>query len=161
MRRTTVLFVCTNNSARSQMAEGLLNALHGDRYEAFSAGTEPTAVNPLAAKAMAEMGIDISGHSSKGVEEFLDRDIDVVVTVCDRAGESCPIFPGGRRRIHRSFRDPAAVRGTDVERLRAFIEVREEIRRWLEMEFEERALVVDTSSERTGHNVQHDDRGGA
>ena len=106
-----VLFICTHNSARSQMAEGLLNALYGDRYEAYSAGTQPTEVNPYAIKVMAEMGIDISKHRSKSVEEFRGKKFDYVVTVCDHAKETCPFFPGGEKYLHQGFKDPSDLRG--------------------------------------------------
>jgi arsenate reductase len=101
--RRKILFICTRNSARSHMAEGLVNALSGDRLEAHSAGTEPSRVNPLAIRVMAEIGIDISDHHSKGVEDFLDQDFDYVVTVCDHANQICPFFPGGRERLHWGF----------------------------------------------------------
>lgn len=130
-----VLFICTHNSARSHMAEGILNALYGDRYEAHSAGTEPSQVNPYAIRVMAEIGIDISGHSSKGVEQFLDQEFDVVVTVCDHAKETCPFFPGGKERIHRGFQDPAAIKGREEENATLFRRVRDEIQDWIEETF--------------------------
>lgn len=120
-----VLILCTANSARSQMAEGLLRAIAGDRFEVFSAGAKPSVVNPLAIQAMAERGIDISGHRSKNLSEFLDQPFDFVITVCDNAAESCPIFPGPVRRIHWSFPDPAAAQGDDQARLASFREVRD------------------------------------
>ncbi len=103
-----VLFLCTGNSARSQMAEGLLRHTAGDRFEVFSAGTRPTGLNPNAVKAMAEIGIDILNGRSKSVDEFQDKEFDYVFTVCDNAKESCPIFPGGGKKLHHSFEDPAA-----------------------------------------------------
>jgi arsenate reductase len=127
-----VLFVCTNNSARSQMAEGLLRHLHGDRYEVESAGTEPTEVNPLAIRAMAERGVDISSQRSKSLNELRGREFDLVVTVCDRAKEACPFFPGGGERVHQSFPDPAAAAGSEEERLCAFRDVRDAIEAWIE-----------------------------
>ncbi len=130
-----VLFVCTHNSARSQMAEGLMNARYGDRFEAQSVGIEPTRVHPLAIKAMAELGIDISHHRSKSVEEFLGQKFDYVVTVCDHAKEACPFFPGAKEYLHAGFPDPASVEGTEEERLEAFRRVRDEIARWLERTF--------------------------
>lgn len=130
-----VLFICTHNSARSHMAEGILNALYGDRYEAHSAGTEPSQVNPYAIRVMAEIGIDISGHSSKGVEQFLDQEFDVVVTVCDHAKETCPFFPGGKERIHRGFQDLAAIKGREEENATLFRRVRDEIQDWIEETF--------------------------
>lgn len=126
-----VLFLCTHNSARSQMAEGLLRAMAGDGFEVFSAGTEETRVHPLAIEAMREIGIDISGHRSKTLDEFAGRQFDYVVTVCDRANESCPIFPGATERIHWSFDDPSAATGTDAERLRVFGQIRDAIQQRL------------------------------
>lgn len=105
--RKRVLFVCTGNSARSQMAEGLLRRLAGDRFEVFSAGTRPAGLNPHAVAAMREIGIDISGQRSKHVEELTGQHFDYIVTVCDSAREVCPLFPGGGRRLHHSFEDPA------------------------------------------------------
>ncbi len=130
--KSRVLFVCTNNSARSQMAEGLLRHLHGDRYEVESAGTHPTEVNPLAIRAMAERGVDISGQRSKSLNELQGAELDLVVTVCDRAKEACPFFPGGGERVHQSFPDPAAAAGTEEDRLCAFREVRDSIEAWIE-----------------------------
>lgn len=129
---TRVLFLCTHNSARSQMAEGLLRALAaqtgaGD-FAAFSAGTEVTRVNPLAIAAMDEIGIDIRGQRSKHLREFLAQPFDVVITVCDNANESCPVFPGAASRLHWSLPDPSAAHGTDAERLAAFRAVRDELR---------------------------------
>ena len=129
------LFVCTHNSARSQMAEALLNMFHGDHYEAWSAGTEPSGVNPYAVKVMAEIGIDISNHRSKSVAEFVSQPFDFVVTVCDHANETCPFFPGGKERIHKGFEDPASVEGTDAETLRAFRRTRDLIKEWLTQQF--------------------------
>src|ERR1051325_3132794 len=128
-----VLFLCTHNSARSQMAEGLLRKMGGDQFDAFSAGTEATRVHPLAVEAMREIGIDISGQRSKTIEELAGQDFDYVITVCDRANESCPILPGNTQRIHWSFEDPSAATGTDEQRLRAFRNVREGIQQRLRM----------------------------
>jgi arsenate reductase len=122
-----VLFLCTHNSARSQMAEGLLRNMAGERFEVFSAGTEKTRVQPLAIDAMREIGIDISEHTSKTLEAFAGRTFDYVITVCDRANESCPVFPGATRRIHWSFDDPTAGTGSDEEKLRVFRTVRDAI----------------------------------
>lgn len=130
MTLPSVLFVCTHNSARSQMAEGLLRARLGTHYEAFSAGTERTYVRPLAIAAMAEIGLDISGHWSKTVDDLGERSFDVVVTVCDNAREACPYVPA-RRNLHHSFPDPAAATGTDEERLAAFRTVRDQIDAWI------------------------------
>lgn len=133
--RKKVLFVCTHNSARSQMAEGLLNSLFGNTYQACSAGTEPSVVNPHAVKVMSEIGIDISNHESKSINEFLDQHIDHVITVCDYANETCPFFPGGKKRLHRSFEDPASFRGSEAETLSEFRRIRDEIRAWIEKAF--------------------------
>lgn len=127
-----VLFLCTHNSARSQMAEGLLRHLAGDRFDVASAGTEETRVHPLAIEAMREAGIDISAHRSKTLDAFTGQHFDLVITVCDRANESCPIFPGTHR-IHWSFEDPSAATGTDEQRLHAFRTVRDAIRERLEL----------------------------
>ena len=122
-----VLILCTGNSARSQMAEALLSHLGGSGYEVFSAGTHPSVVNPLAIDAMREIGIDISQHRSKSVDEFVNEEFDYVITVCDRANESCPIFSGHAKRVHWGFDDPAAAQGTDENRLSVFRRVRDEI----------------------------------
>jgi len=114
------------------MAEGLTNALHGEDWVAYSAGTEPGSVHPLAIAALAELDIDISHHRSKHLREFLGREMDVVVTVCNSAQEACPFFSGGKRQIHRSFIDPSSVEGTDQQRFRAFATLRDEMIEWLE-----------------------------
>ncbi len=124
-----VLILCTGNSARSQMAEGFLRHIAGERYEVCSAGTRPVGLNPNAVAAMAEIGIDIANHRSKSLEEFAGQQFDCVITVCDSARETCPIFPGAGKRIHRSFDDPAAV--SAQEQPRAFRRVRDEIKQWL------------------------------
>ena len=115
-----VLVLCTHNSARSQMAEGLLRHLAGDRFEVESAGTVETRVNPSAIAAMRELGIDISTHTSKTLDRFLDQKWDYVITVCDNANESCPFFPGATARLHWSFEDPSSAKGSDEERLALF-----------------------------------------
>ncbi len=121
-----VLFLCTHNSSRSQMAEGLLRARGGATYEVFSAGTEPRVVHPLAIKAMHEIGIDISSHRSKSLEEFRDQPpMDLVMTVCDEAAEACPFFPNARCQVHWGFPDPSRVTGTEEERLAAFRHIRD------------------------------------
>jgi arsenate reductase (thioredoxin) len=122
-----VLFICTHNSARSQMAEGLLRARGGDRFAAFSAGTEATEVRPLAIRAMDELGIDIRDQWSKTLAGYLAEPFDLVVTVCDSAREACPVFPGARRTEHWTFDDPSAATGSDEERLAVFRRVRDEI----------------------------------
>jgi len=123
-----VLILCTGNSARSQMAEGLLRDLGGDRFEVESAGTIASFVRPQAIAAMKEISIDISGHRSKSVEEFIDQPFDHVITVCDNANESCPAFSGTTERIHWSFDDPAEAEGTEEEKLVKFRAVRDQIR---------------------------------
>jgi arsenate reductase len=133
MMKKRVLFLCTHNSARSQMAEGLLRKMAGDQFEVFSAGTQETPVHPLAIEAMRESGIDISDRRSKTLNEFEGQQFDYVVTVCDRANESCPIFPGSTERIHWSFDDPSAATGTDEQRLRVFCQIRDAIQDRLRM----------------------------
>jgi arsenate reductase len=135
MTRPRVLFLCTHNSARSQMAEGFLRQFAGDRFEVASAGTDATRVHPLAIRAMAELGIDLRQHTSKTVDRLVDEPWDTVITVCDAANERCPIFPGRTTRLHWSFEDPSAAEGTEEERLRVFRRIRDEIadrlRGWL------------------------------
>lgn len=129
-QRVRVLFLCTHNSSRSQMAEGLLRARGGDRYDVHSAGTHPRGVHPLAMRAMAELGIDIgaaAGYRAKSVDAFRDQTFDLVVTVCDDAAEECPFFPGAQRQEHWSFPDPSAAEGLEEERLAAFRRVRDVI----------------------------------
>jgi arsenate reductase len=136
-----VLFLCTHNSARSQMAEGLLRAIYGERYSAHSAGTEPTFVDPRAVLVMKEIGIDISGQYSKSTEVFYDIIFDLAVTVCDRAKQACPICstrleppstsPKAREVIHRGFEDPAQSGGSEEEQLKVFRRARDEIREWI------------------------------
>ena len=140
-----VLFLCTHNSARSQMAEGLLRAMYADRYEAYSAGIAATSVDPRAMLVMKEIGIDISGQRSKTSSEFGDTIFDLAVTVCDRARQACPIcstrlelpssLPKAREVIHRSFEDPAAALGTEEEQIEAFRQVRDEIADWIRRTF--------------------------
>jgi arsenate reductase len=134
MERQRVLFLCTHNSARSQMAEGLLRALGGNRFEAYSAGTEATLVRPLAIRAMAEIGIDISGQESKTLDQYLTEPFDMVITVCDQAHEACPVFIGARQRLHWSFPDPSQARGTEEEQLAVYRQVRDAIRSQIEQE---------------------------
>lgn len=131
-RKLRVLILCTGNSARSQMAEGLLRHKAGDRFDVFSAGTQPSKVRQEAIDVMRELGIDISGHRSKSVDEFLGQPFDYVITVCDNAKESCPVFPGEAMRIHWSFQDPAAVGGSEEQRKAAFRRIRDQIRERLE-----------------------------
>jgi arsenate reductase (thioredoxin) len=134
-----VLILCTGNSGRSQMAEGLLREMAGDRMEVFSAGTKPSTVNPLAIRAMRERGIDISGQRSKHLNEYLKQPFDYVITVCDSAAESCPLFPGRAERIHWSFPDPAAAEGNEGKRLVFFRKVRDDIEAQLQGWLDQRA----------------------
>jgi arsenate reductase len=122
-----VLFVCTGNSARSQMAEAILRQQGGPAFDVASAGTEPKGVNPLTVRILAEVGLDISAARSKSVTEFLGQELDYVITVCDQARESCPIFPGVHESIHWGFDDPAAAEGSEAERLVVFRRVMNEI----------------------------------
>ena len=122
-----VLFLCTGNSCRSQMAEGWLRHLGGDRFHAFSAGLQPSIVHPLVIEAMGETGIDISGQRSKDVASLLGRHFSHIITVCDRAQQNCPIFPGPSIREHWPIEDPATTEGSHEERMRVFRKVRDEI----------------------------------
>jgi arsenate reductase len=140
-----VLFLCTHNSARSQMAEGFLRAMFGDRYEAYSAGVVATSVDPRAVRAMLEIGIEISAQRSKSSQEFQDTIFDLAVTVCDRAKQACPICstrlegpsknPRAREVIHKSFADPAGASGSEEEQLEVFRQVRDEIKDWITKTF--------------------------
>jgi arsenate reductase (thioredoxin) len=127
MEKKRVLILCTGNSARSQMAEGLLRHDAGERFDVESAGTKPSIIRPEAIAAMKELGIDISGHRSKHVDEFEGQRFDYVITVCDDAKEACPMFFGAAKRLHHSFDDPAALNGTEPERLTVFRRVRDEM----------------------------------
>lgn len=122
-----LLILCTGNSARSQMAEGLFRHYAGDRFEVFSAGTNPSVVRSEAIAVMNEIGLDISGHRSKSVDEFIGKPLDIVITVCDNANETCPVFPGSVKRMHWPFEDPAAVRGSDNVRKAEFRRVRDQL----------------------------------
>ena len=128
------MFLCTHNSARSQMAEGLLRDMAGERFEVHSAGTEATLVRPQAIKVMKELGIDISRQESKTLERYLGEPFDYVITVCDDANEACPFFPGARRRLHWSFEDPAAAEGSEEQRLGVFRKARDQIKGRIEEE---------------------------
>jgi arsenate reductase (thioredoxin) len=131
-KKKRVLILCTGNSARSQMAEGLLRHEAGDRFDVASAGINPSSVRAEAIEAMSEIGIDISGHRSKSVDEFLAQEFDYVITVCDNANEQCPVFPGKTRRVHWSFQDPAAIAGNHQARLAVFRTARDQIRKQLQ-----------------------------
>lgn len=130
-----ILFICTHNSARSQIAEGYMNAKYEDRFEAFSAGTEVNRVHPMAIAVMKEIGIDISGHRSKLLDEFFGKGIETVVTVCDSVQGACPFFPGAQEVIHQSFPDPSAFKGSDEEVRAGFRRVRDEIILWIDTTF--------------------------
>ena len=133
--KKNILILCTGNSARSQMAEGLLKHICADEFEVYSAGTKPSIVRPEAIKVLAEVGIDISNNRSKSVDEFADREIDYVLTVCDNARENCPYFPARTHLVHHSFQDPAEVVGDEEARTAAFRAARDEIRKYLENNF--------------------------
>jgi len=134
-----VLFLCTHNSVRSQMAEGLLNTIYGSRYETYSAGIQPTEVNPYAVEVMKELGIDISANRSKSIEEFRGMTFDYVVTVCDNAKETCPFFPG-KKTIHQEFDDPYEFSESIEETLLSFRRVRDEIKNWIEQIFGKKSI---------------------
>ena len=137
-----VLILCTGNSARSQMAEGLLRSLAREQMEVESAGVAPSQVNPLAIRAMAERQIDISHHRSKHLNEFLEQPFDYIITVCDNAAEHCPVFPGKAARIHWSFPDPAAVQGSEEERLNSFRQIRDAIEKQLRIWLQDPAVLI-------------------
>ena len=128
MKAQRILILCTGNSARSQMAEGLMRDASRGRFAVFSAGTKPSIVRPEAVAVMRELRIDLSGHRSKSVDEFTAQQFDYVITVCDNARDACPVFPGDSHRLHWPFEDPAAVEGTENQRLDAFRKVRDQIR---------------------------------
>ena len=134
-----ILVLCTGNSARSQMGEGLFRAEGRGRFEVFSAGTKPSFVRQEAIAAMREIGIDISDHRSKSVDEFAGQPMDYVVTVCDHARDICPVFPAGTERIHWSFEDPAALQGTEEQRLSEFRRIRDQIHERVRAFFQQQA----------------------
>ena len=134
-KKKSVLFICSHNAARSQMAEAILNKLYGDRYTAFSAGTDPSQIDPIVVQVMKEVGIDVSGYKSKGLNVFQDYHFDYVVTVCDQANESCPYFPGGNLRIHKSFSDHSKLQGWHEDVIKEYRRTRDEIKNWIEKEF--------------------------
>ncbi|MFX1339571.1 MAG: arsenate reductase ArsC [Promethearchaeota archaeon] len=131
MRKKKILFICTGNSARSQMAEGLINYFYNDKFEAFSGGTNPTKLNPYAIKVMSELGIDISNQRSKHFSEFYGTEIDIAMTVCDNAKKVCPVFPGAKKNIHNTFTDPAEATGTEEQILTIFRKIRDQIHKWI------------------------------
>ena len=130
-QKKKVLFICTHNSARSQMAEGFLRELYGNRFDAYSAGTHPSRVNPYAIEVMKEKNIDLSNHTSKSIDQFREMEFDYVVTVCDGAKETCPVFPNGKKFLHRRFEDPTQGTGGEVEKRALFRRVRDEINSWI------------------------------
>jgi arsenate reductase len=148
--KAKVLFICYHNSARSQMAEGLLRALYGDRYEVHSAGIKSTKVDPRAVEVMNEIGIDISGQRSKSMDEYRGVLFDLAVTVCDKAKEACPVCgvslkapataPAAKKAIHKTFKDPAVAKGSKEEQLSAFRQVRDEIRSWTTENFHQASI---------------------
>lgn len=131
-KKPKVLFVCTGNSCRSQLAEGLLRDMAGDRFEVFSAGSHPSRVHPASIAVLAEWGIDISHHTSDPIEEYLDKNIDIVITVCDNANQVCPVFPGNVERIHWSIDDPFKGWSADMEFMDRYRQTRNEIKERLE-----------------------------
>jgi arsenate reductase (thioredoxin) len=134
-KRKKVLILCTGNSARSQMAEGLLKHITQNEYEVYSAGTKPSIVRSEAIKALVEIGIDIEHNRSKSVDEFINDEIDFVLTVCDNAKENCPYFPAKTKFVHHSFDDPAEIQGDEETRLNAFRKIRDEIKSYFENDF--------------------------
>lgn len=130
-----VLFICTHNSARSQMAEGLLRSLYGNYYEAYSAGTEPSNINSYATRVMAEIGIDISMQHSKSIEKFRGMEFDYVVTVCDHAKEVCPFFPNAKKYLHKNFHEPS-LEGSEREKIKFFRSIRNEIKEYIKITFD-------------------------
>ncbi len=135
MKKQKVLFICTHNSARSQMAEALLNNLYPDKYQASSAGTIPGKIDPLVVSVMSELGIDMERHWSKGLDYFQEEKFDYVITVCDNAREACPYFPGGEKRQHKSFADPSSLIGNFPEAVDKYRVIRDEIKKWIGEEF--------------------------
>jgi len=138
-----VLFICTHNSARSQIAEGIVNARQGNHYEAYSAGTHPACVHPCAMPVMKEIDIDISQHRSKSLDEFREKEFDYVITLCDNSREACPFFPQARSYLHKSFSDPTQHQGTAEEKLLAFRQVRDEIATWIHQAFQPAGIESD------------------
>jgi arsenate reductase (thioredoxin) len=133
--KKSVLFICTHNAARSQMAEALLNKIYGDRYSAFSAGTDPTQIDPIVVSVMREIGIDISNYRSKGLNIFKDSTLDYVLTLCDQAKESCPYFLGGNLHLHKGFPDPSRFQGWHEDVIKEYRRIRDGIKNWIEKEF--------------------------
>ena len=134
-QKKSVLFICTHNAARSQMAEGFLRTLYGKYFDAYSAGTHPSVIHPYTIRVMGEVGIAISTYRAKSTDEFLGMQCDYVITVCDSAKEACPLFPHGKNYIHKSFEDPARSEGTEEEKVALFRQVRDEIKEWIHKTF--------------------------
>jgi len=134
-KKKSVLFICTHNAARSQMAEAILNKLYGDRYTAFSAGTDPTQIDPFVVLVMREIGVDVSDCRSKGLSLFKNSNMDYVITLCDQAKESCPYFPGGIEHLHKGFSDPSELKGKTEDVINGYRCIRDEIQNWIEKEF--------------------------
>jgi arsenate reductase len=134
--KKTVLFICTHNSGRSQMAEAFLNELFGDQYEASSAGTKPSAINPRVIAVMKETGLDLSTWRAKSVDEFMGQRVDLVITLCDEAQEACPFFPGAPKYDHQGFPDPEKCGGADEQIIACVRRIRDEIREWVRARFE-------------------------
>lgn len=126
-----MLFICTHNAARSQMAEGFLRTLYGKRFDVYSAGTHPSVIHPYTIRVMGEVGIDVSTYRSKSTDAFLEMHCDYVITVCDSAKETCPLFPHGKKYLHKRFEDPACSEGTEEEKVALFRQVRDEIKEWI------------------------------
>jgi arsenate reductase len=135
MSKENVLFICKNNSGRSQMAEGLLKHIHGDKYNVYSAGSDPKEVNPLTIEVMAEIGINISNHSSNHLKEFQGKEFDYVITLCGNGNETCPLFLGGKKYIYQGFKDPANYCEDNLEKIDVFRIIRDEIKDWIENSF--------------------------
>ncbi len=135
MKKKRVLFICTHNAARSQMAEAFLRTYRGETYEAFSAGTEPGTLNPHVVKAMAEIGVDISGQKSKRISDLREQGFDLVITLCDQAKGMCPYIPGDHELQHKGFDDPSALKGTEEEIMAGVRRIRDAIRNWIESDF--------------------------
>jgi arsenate reductase len=133
--KKSVLFICTHNAVRSQMAEAFLNRIYGDCYRAYSAGSDPAQIDPLVVAVMKEAGIDVRGYRSKSLNDFHGREFDYVITVCDQARESCPYFPGGKIRIHKNFSDPSKFQGWNDDVIDEYRRTRDEIKKWVEQEF--------------------------
>ncbi|MBP7087873.1 MAG: arsenate reductase ArsC [Candidatus Omnitrophica bacterium] len=144
-KKLKVLFLCTHNSARSQMAEGLLKNLYPDYFQVQSAGSHPGQVNPDAIKAMAQIGINISEQRSKSLKEFLDKEFDYIITVCDQANQTCPVFPGKAKRIHWPLKDPANIKGSSEEVFSAFCQTRDKLK-ILITEFAKKSCLLNSDS---------------